>query len=384
MFSSLINFIREQYQSNELIPLHSPVFSDIERSYVNDTIDTTYVSSVGEYVTRFERNISIYTTSPCAVATVTGTAALHTALKLAGVQSGDLVLTQPLTFVATCNSITYCGAEPVFIDVDLATLGLSPSALEEWLDTYAYITDDGKCRSRDENRIISACVPMHTFGHPVDLSGLIEVCDRWHLAVVEDAAESLGSLYKGRHTGTFGQLGVLSFNGNKIITSGGGGMILTNENLGKRAKHITTTAKRSHPYEYFHDEVGYNYRLPNINAALGCAQLERIEEFVAKKRKLASIYEVYFHGSEMQFFTEPEECRSNYWLNTVICSDREHRDILLKSSNAAGVMMRPIWTLMNSLPNFAHCRRGTLKNAEWLEARVVNLPSSVLPEEPIE
>lgn len=384
MFSSLINFIREQYQSNELIPLHSPVFSDIERSYVNDTIDTTYVSSVGEYVTRFERNISIYTTSPCAVATVTGTAALHTALKLAGVQSGDLVLTQPLTFVATCNSITYCGAEPVFIDVDLATLGLSPSALEEWLDTYAYITDDGKCRSRDENRIISACVPMHTFGHPVDLSGLIEVCDRWHLAVVEDAAESLGSLYKGRHTGTFGQLGVLSFNGNKIITSGGGGMILTNENLGKRAKHITTTAKRSHPYEYFHDEVGYNYRLPNINAALGCAQLERIEEFVAKKRKLASIYEVYFHGSEMQFFTEPEECRSNYWLNAVICSDREHRDILLKSSNAAGVMMRPIWTLMNSLPNFAHCRRGTLKNAEWLEARVVNLPSSVLPEEPIE
>ena len=384
MFSSLINFVREQYQSNELIPLHSPVFSDIERSYVNDTIDTTYVSSVGEYVTRFERNISIYTTSPCAVATVTGTAALHIALKLAGVQSGDIVLTQPLTFVATCNSITYCGAEPVFIDVDLATLGLSPSALEEWLDTYAYITDDGKCRSRDENRIISACVPMHTFGHPVDLGGLIEVCDRWRLAVVEDAAESLGSLYKGRHTGTFGQLGVISFNGNKIITSGGGGMILTNEKLGQRAKHITTTAKCPHPYEYFHDEVGYNYRLPNINAALGCAQLERIEEFVAKKRKLASIYEGYFHGSDLQFFTEPKECRSNYWLNAVICSDREHRDILLKSSNAAGVMMRPIWTLMNSLPYFAHCRRGTLKNAEWLQARVVNLPSSVLPEEPIE
>ena len=384
MFSSLINFVREQYQSNELIPLHSPVFSDIERSYVNDTIDTTYVSSVGEYVTRFERNISIYTTSPCAVATVTGTAALHIALKLAGVQSGDLVLTQPLTFVATCNSITYCGAEPVFIDVDLATLGLSPSALEEWLDTYAYITDDGKCRSRDENRIISACVPMHTFGHPVDLGGLIEVCERWHLAVVEDAAESLGSLYKGRHTGTFGQLGVLSFNGNKIITSGGGGMILTNEKLGQRAKHITTTAKCPHPYEYFHDEVGYNYRLPNINAALGCAQLERIEEFVAKKRKLASIYEGYFHGSDLQFFTEPKECRSNYWLNAVICCDREHRDILLKSSNAAGVMMRPIWTLMNSLPYFANCRRGTLKNAEWLQARVVNLPSSVLPEEAIE
>ena len=384
MFSSLINFVREQYQSNELIPLHSPVFSDIERSYVNDTIDTTYVSSVGEYVTRFERNISIYTTSPCAVATVTGTAALHIALKLAGVRSGDLVLTQPLTFVATCNSITYCGAEPVFIDVDFATLGLSPSALEEWLDTYAYITDDGQCRSRDENRIISACVPMHTFGHPVDLDGLIEVCDRWHLAVVEDAAESLGSLYKGRHTGTFGQLGVISFNGNKIITSGGGGMILTNEKLGQRAKHITTTAKCPHPYEYFHDEVGYNYRLPNINAALGCAQLERIEEFVAKKRKLASIYEGYFHGSDLQFFTEPKECRSNYWLNAVICSDREHRDILLKTSNAAGVMMRPIWTLMNSLPYLAHCRRGTLKNAEWLQARVVNLPSSVLPEEPIE
>lgn len=379
MFKALIDFVREQYRSNDFIPLHAPVFSGRERQYVVDTIDSTFVSSVGAYVDCFERDVAAYTTSPCAVATMNGTAALHIALKLAGVEPGDLVITQPLTFVATCNAIAYCGAEPVFVDVDRDTLGLSPQALEEWLQIHAHVGDDGVCRTRAEGRAIRACLPMHTFGHPANLAGLVEVTYHWQLALVEDAAESLGSLYKGRHTGTFGMLGTLSFNGNKIITTGGGGMILADEILGARAKHITTTAKRPHPYEYFHDEVGYNYRLPNINAALGCAQLEQLETFVANKRELASRYAAYFSDSDIQFVTEPTGCRSNYWLNAVVCDTLEQRDALLKSTNDSGVMTRPIWALMNRLPGYARCLQGPLTNAEWLEARVVNLPSSVLP-----
>ena len=378
MFTDLIDFIREQYRSNDCIPLHAPVFSGHERRYVVDTIDSTFVSSVGAYVDRFERDMAAYTDVPRAVATMNGTAALHIALRLAGVEPGDLVVTQPLTFVATCNAIAYCNADPIFIDVDRETLGLSPCALDEWLHDHAHMGDDGICRTRSDGRVIRACVPMHTFGHPADLDGLIKVCALWQLALVEDAAESLGSLYKGRHTGTFGLLGTLSFNGNKIITTGGGGMILTDGILGARAEHITTTAKRAHPYEYFHDEVGYNYRLPNINAALGCAQLEQLEAFVANKRELASRYARHFSGSDMQFITEPTGCRSNYWLNAVVCDSREQRDDLLKSTNNAGVMTRPIWTLLNRLPSYSRCLQGPLPNAEWLEARVVNLPSSVL------
>jgi aminotransferase in exopolysaccharide biosynthesis len=379
MFDTLIGFIREQYRTAEFIPLHAPVFNGQERSYVTETIDSTFVSSVGAYVDRFEREMAAYTGSARAVATVNGTAALHVALLLAGVVPNDLVITQPLTFVATCNAIAYCGAEPVFIDVERHTLGLSPLALEAWLVENAQICDDGVCRTRDDGRVVRACVPMHTFGHPADLDGLLDVCSRWHLALVEDAAESLGSLYKGRHTGTFGALGILSFNGNKIITTGGGGMILANEEIGKRAKHVTTTAKQPHPYEYVHDEVGYNYRLPNINAALGCAQLEQIEIFIASKRALAGQYAAFFRDSDLQFVTEPAGCRSNYWLNAVICSSAEQRDALLKATNDRQVMTRPIWALMNRLPMYAQFRKGDLANAEWLEARVVNLPSSVLP-----
>jgi aminotransferase in exopolysaccharide biosynthesis len=379
MFDSLIHFIREQYRTEEFIPLHAPVFNGQERNYVTETIDSTFVSSVGAYVDRFERDTSAYTGSVRAVATVNGTAALHAALRLAGVVPHDLVITQPLTFVATCNAIAYCGAEAVFIDVDRHTLGLSPAALEAWLVENAQICDDGVCRTRDDRRAVRACVPMHTFGHPADLDGLLDVCSRWHLALVEDAAESLGSFYKGRHTGTFGLLGILSFNGNKIITTGGGGMILANEELGKRAKHLTTTAKQPHPYEYVHDEVGYNYRLPNINAALGCAQLEQIEAFIASKRALADRYAAFFRNSDLHFFTEPADCRSNYWLNAVICDSAEQRDALLKATNDRQVMTRPIWALMNRLPMYAHVRKGNLVNAEWLEARVVNLPSSVVP-----
>lgn len=380
MFDSLIRFVREQYQSNEFIPLHAPVFTGNEREYVVETIESTFVSSIGAYVDSFENEMAAYTNSPRAVATVNGTAALHIALLLAGVKQGDLVITQPLTFVATCNAIAYCGAESVFVDVDRATMGLSPAALADWLEANALLHDDGTCRTRDDGRVIRACLPMHTFGHPADLDGLMALCQRWHLALVEDAAESLGSLYKGRHTGTFGLLGTLSFNGNKIITTGGGGMILANDELGRRAKHMTTTAKQAHPYEYVHDEIGYNYRLPNLNAALGCAQLEQLESFIASKRALAARYADTLKNSDLRFVTEPTDCRSNYWLNAVLCDNREHRDALLKETNVQGVMTRPIWALMNRLPMYSHCRHGELDNAEWLEARVVNLPSSVRTE----
>lgn len=377
MYQQLIEFVRDHYQTTAFIPLHAPIFNGQERNYVLETIDSTFVSSVGAFVDRFEQEVADYTSSPKAVATVNGTAALHIALKLASVENGDLVLTQPLTFVATCNAIAYCGAEPVFVDVDRHTLGLSPQAMQAWLEEYAVIDDQSSCRHRDSQRIIRACLPMHTFGHPADIEGIIQVCEKWHIALVEDAAESLGSLYKGKHTGTFGLLGTLSFNGNKIITTGGGGMILTNEALGQRAKHITTTAKQPHPYEFVHDELGYNYRLPNLNAALGCAQLEQLEAFVAEKRALAQAYADLLAHSSLQFVVEPEHCRSNYWLNAVICENQQQRDELLKATNEAGVMSRPIWQLMNQLPMYCHALKGDIPNAEWLAQRVVNLPSSI-------
>lgn len=381
MFDSLISFIQEQYRTRDFIPLHAPVFRGRERELVADTIDSTFVSSVGAYVDRFEAGVATFTSSPRAVAVVNGTAALHIALKLVDVSPGDLVVTQPLTFVATCNAIAYCGAEPLFVDVDRHTLGLSPVSLEAWLSEHALIDDHGDCRTLVGHRRIRACLPMHTFGHPVEIDELVAVCDRWNIIMVEDAAESLGSYYKGQHTGNFGKVGVLSFNGNKIMTTGGGGMILTDEVLGKRAKHLTTTAKVAHPYEFVHDEVGYNYRLPNLNAALGCAQLEQLSAFIASKRVLAARYIEFFKGSNLQPVVEPNDCRSNYWLNAVICQDSVQRDELIRTTNGAGVMTRPIWALMTSLSLFTNAPRGPLDNAEWLADRVVNLPSSVLPTE---
>jgi aminotransferase in exopolysaccharide biosynthesis len=377
MFDSLIRFIRDQYGTNEFIPLHVPLFRGRERELVLDTIDSTFVSSVGTYVDRFEKDMAAFTASPRAVAVVNGTAALHIALKLAGVVPGDLVISQALTFVATCNAISYCSAEPVFIDVDRRTLGLSPVALETWLTENARIDADGLCRTKLDAKVIRACVPMHTFGHPADLDGLVDVCRRWHILLVEDAAESLGSYYKGQHTGTFGLIGTLSFNGNKVITTGGGGMVLADEVIGTRAKYLTTTAKRPHPYEYVHDEVGYNYRLPNLNAALGCAQLEQLEGFIAAKRVLATHYIEFLPQVGLMPIVEPDDCRSNYWLNGVICEDAAQREALIGATNVAGVMTRPIWRLMHTLPAYSQARRGSLVESEWLEARVVNLPSSV-------
>lgn len=378
MSEQLISFIRDYFRSDEFIPLHAPVFTGNEKAYVADTIDSTFVSSVGAYVDRFEQDMVSYTGAPKAVATVNGTAALHVALRLAGVGPGDLVITQPLTFVATCNAVAYCGAEPVFVDVDRHTLGMSPSALDTWLSDNARLDTDGVCRANSDNKAIRACVPMHTFGHPADLDGLLAVTNRWNIMLVEDAAESLGSFYKDRHTGTFGALGILSFNGNKIMTTGGGGMVLAGVDLGARAKHLTTTAKQPHPYEYVHDEIAYNYRMPNLNAALGCAQLEQLEMFISAKRQLAHHYAELLANGEYEFVSEPENCRSNYWLNAVVCDSKQQRDALLKSTNDKGVMTRPIWALMNHLKMFEQCRRGELPNAEWLEERVVNLPSSVI------
>ncbi|MGF2733402.1 LegC family aminotransferase [Marinobacter sp. DUT-1] len=378
MSDQLIRFVRDYFGTNEFVPLHAPVFPGREKEYVADTIESTFVSSVGAYVDRFEQDMASYTGAPKAVATVNGTAALHIALKLAGVEAGDLVITQPLTFVATCNAIAYCNAEPVFIDVDRETLGLSAKALEAWLEEHAQLDSEGVCRTRADNKVVRACVPMHTFGHPADLDGLVLIARRWNLALVEDAAESLGSIYKGKHTGTFGVLGTLSFNGNKIMTTGGGGMILSGEALAARAKHLTTTAKKPHSFEYIHDELGYNYRLPNLNAAVGCAQLEQLENFIGAKRELAVAYQAFFSGTNLDFVKEPAGCRSNYWLNAVICEDKAHRNELLEITNQQGVMTRPIWALMNHLTMYQSCRRGDLSNAEWLEARVINLPSSVV------
>lgn len=377
MFNPLIDFVRDYYGTQDFIPLHAPVFTGNERQYVLDAIDSTFVSSVGAYVDRFEREMAVYTNSPSAVVTVNGTSALHMALILAGVCDEDYVLTQALTFVATCNAIAYCHAEPIFLDVDKASLSLSPEAVETWLNDHAFIDDAELCRHRVNHRIIRACVPMHTFGHPADLDGLVDVCERWKLQLVEDAAESLGSFYKGRHTGTFGQMGILSFNGNKIMTTGGGGMILCDIETAIRGKHLTTTAKQPHAYAFIHHEVGFNYRMPNINAAMGCAQLEQLEAFVENKRLLAGHYEQFFKDSFMQFITEPEHCRSNYWLNGVMCEDLRQRDALLDASNQAGVMTRPLWEPMNQLPMFNKAPIGDLTNTKWLVDRVVNLPSSV-------
>ncbi|TCK62348.1 LegC family aminotransferase [Seleniivibrio woodruffii] len=374
-FAEITNFIKNLF-GDSFVPLHEPRFSGNEKKYLNDCIDSTFVSSVGKYVDRLEKDFAEYTGSGYSVAAVNGTCALHTALKVVGVNSGDEVLTQPLTFIATANAISYCGASPVFIDVDLDTLGMSPESLSDFLNANCSLVG-GKCVNSATGKVIKACVPMHTFGHPCRIDKICEICAEWHIPVIEDAAESLGSTYKGRHTGTFGILGVFSFNGNKIITSGGGGVIVTDDELlARRAKHITTTAKQPHKWEYVHDEVGFNYRMPNLNAALLCAQLEQVDGFLKNKRELADIYRRFFETSNIEFFKEPDCANSNYWLNAVILSGLKERDNFLEYSNSNGVMTRPIWRLMNKLSMFSDCFSADLKNSEYLEERVVNIPSS--------
>ncbi len=375
--NKIIDFIKQTFNTNDFIPLHEPRFIGNEKKYLNDCIDSTFVSSVGKYVDTFEKEFAKTVGSKFAIATVNGTAALHISLLLADVKKDDEVITQPLTFIATCNAISYIGAKPVFIDVDLDTMGMSPDSLRDFLEKNCKIHQN-RCINKTTGNTVKACVPMHTFGHPCKIEEIKEICDNWNITLVEDSAESLGSYYKNKHTGTFGKIGAFSFNGNKIITSGGGGVIVTDdETLAKRAKHLTTTAKVPHPYEYVHDEIGYNYRLPNINAALLVAQLENLDKFLESKRELSNIYEEFFNDRDIKFIKEPENSRSNYWLQAVLLDNEEQRNRFLEFTNNNGVMTRPIWRLMNELEIFKDCQSANLKNAKHLEERIVNIPSSV-------
>lgn len=374
---SVISFIRDQYKTENFIPLHIPRFGGNEKKYLLETIDTTFVSSVGAFVDRFETMIQTISQTQKAVAVVNGTAGIQVGLRLVGVQSGDEVLTQALTFVATANAIAYLNASPVFLDVDLDTMGLSPKAVADFLEEFGDLRENG-CYNKKTGKKISACMPMHTFGFPVHLDELIAVCDAWKIPVVEDAAESLGSEYKGKPTGGFGKVGAFSFNGNKIVTSGGGGVIVSNDlSLGEKGKYLTTTAKIPHPYEYVHDEMGYNFRMPNLNAALACAQLEQLDGFLDNKRKLAKEYQSFFDTNGIKFRTETPDTKANYWLMCVELENKAERDLFLETTNASGVMTRPIWQLMYRLPMYAHCQRDENINAEFLEERIVNIPSSV-------
>ena len=378
MFDNFVDFVRDIYGKDEVIPLHKPLFIGNEKQYLNECIDSTYVSSVGKFVDQFEEKIANYVGVKHAVATSNGTSALHIALIISGVNPSDEVITQPLTFVATCNAINYCGATPVFVDVDMDTMGLSPKSLRDFLLKNTTVKNK-KCINNITGKVIKACLPMHTFGHPCKIEEIKDICEKFHINLVEDAAESLGSFYKGKHTGKFGLIAVLSFNGNKIITAGGGGCIITdNKELAIRARHLTTTAKVPHKWEYSHDMIGYNYRMPNINAALLIAQLENLEVFLRSKRGIAMEYKHFFKDKPHDFFEEPVNCKSNYWLNSIKLRDKKERDFFLHETNSKGITTRPIWTLMNKLNIFEESQCGELPNAEWLEQRVVNLPSSAL------
>lgn len=378
-YDQIITFVRELYrQPVGIIPLHAPVFCGREKEYLADCIDSTYVSSIGGYVTRFEKMMCDITGARHAVAVVNGTSALHLALRTAGVRAGDEVITQPLSFVATANGIAYCGARPLFLDIDRETLGLSPDAVASFLDANTEMRQ-GRCYNTITGNKISACVPMHTFGHPCRVDRIVETCRQYGITVIEDAAESLGSLYRGRHTGTFGRAGIFSLNGNKIVTSGGGGVIITDdENFAQTARFLSTTAKTDTVY-FEHSEIGYNYRLPNVNAALGCAQLEQLDAFLQAKRGLAQEYESFFKSMEIRFVAEPGKTRSNYWLNSIILPDRKQRDLFLEEATRRKIQARPAWKLLNTLPMYRDCTTDHLATAGRLAPRIVNLPSSVRP-----
>jgi len=407
-YKEIVSFIRDLYQKpTGFIPLHAPIFNGNEKKYLEECIDSTFVSSVGKFVDAFEIKMAEYTGAKKAVVCVNGTNALHLALMMAGVERETEVITQPLTFIATANAISYCGAHPIFLDVDMDTLGLSTTALKNWLAQNVDLVkiDDVSKPSKpsqqpkplyspinkNTKRAISACVPMHTFGHPARIDEIVTICNEYNIPVVEDAAESLGSFYKGQHTGTFGKIGVLSFNGNKILTTGGGGMLLfQDEELAKKAKHLTTQAKVSHAWEFVHDEIGYNYRMPNINAALGLSQLEQLPQFLESKRNIAQAYNNFFttlnrskppqpsQQTNIAHITEPSNASSNYWLNCLLLPNRHQRDEFLKYTNENGIMTRPVWELMNRLPMFNDAQCGDFSNAEWIAERLVNIPSSVI------
>lgn len=386
IFREFCNFVYSIYPKQNPVSLHPPVFLGREKEYLNDCMDSTFVSYVGKYVTKFEEITAEYTGAKYAVAIVNGTAALQIALEVAGVKYGDEVITQPLTFVATANAIAHCGAKPVFVDVDLDTMGMSPEKLAYWLQSNTKFCEPSKNSQHSEISVcinkatcnkLSAIVPMHTFGHPCKIDEIIEVANNYRIPVIEDTAESLGSYYKGKHSGTFGLASILSYNANKIITTGGGGMIITNdEAFANKAKHLTTTGKVPHKWEYIHDTVAYNYRLTNVGAALGVAQMEYLSQILENKRETAKLYHDFFKETSIRFFTEPQNAKSNYWLNVVLLKDRKERDEFLDYTNENNVMTRPIWRLMNKLEMYKNCQTGNLDNSLVLEDRVVNIPSS--------
>ncbi len=377
---AIIAFIRKTFRTdNEFIPLHAPVFHGNEKAYLNETIDSTFVSSVGPFVNKFEADLATATGARYCVAITNGTTALHLAMIVAGVKPGDEVLTQSLTFVATANAISHIGARPVFIDVDKDTMSMSPAALSSFLQQHVKI-ENGRCINKVTGNPVTACIPMHSFGFPGRIDEIAEICREFRIPLVEDAAESLGSYYKGIHTGNFGLMGVFSFNGNKIVTCGGGGAIITNdEAIAQKAKHLSTTAKVPHAWEFVHDEVAFNYRMPNLNAALACAQLEQLDTFLASKRKLAGQYRDYFLGSKVEFVYGIRDSLPNYWLNTILFPNPEDKEAFLQDSNAAKVMTRPAWQLMHKLRMYENCYcPAELINSEWLSNRLVNIPSSVI------
>ncbi|GAB1444193.1 LegC family aminotransferase [Ignavibacteriales bacterium] len=375
MFDEIVEFIKSLYPGQNPVPLHAPVFLGNEKKYLADCIDSTFVSYVGKYVTQFEEMTAQYAGAKYAIAMVNGTTALQIALQVAGVKPGDEVITQPLTFVATANAISHCGAIPVFVDVDIDTMGLSPQNLKDFLLKNYVIKSDGTYNRLTEKRL-AAIVPMHTFGFPCRIDNIVEIADSFNVPIVEDSAESLGSYYKGRHTGTFGIAGILSYNGNKTITTGGGGMIITDsEEFARKAKHLSTTAKVPHTYEFVHDMVGYNYRLPNVNAAIGVAQMEKIEDYLANKRNTSNIYREYFGSRNIDFTSEMNETKANYWLNVIRLKDFNERNAFLDFAKTNGVMTRPIWRIMNKLEMYKNPQAGNLDNSKWLEERVVNIPS---------
>lgn len=378
MYENVIDFIKNLYGKERFIPLHEPKFFGNEKKYLNDCIDSTFVSSVGKFVDQFEQQICEFTGSNFAIATMNGTAALHMSLILADVCEDDEVLTQALTFVATANAISYTGAQPVFLDSAIDNLGLCPNDLEAFLNENAELRKDGFSYNKTTGKRIKACVPMHTFGHPVQMDQIVEICNKYNIFLIEDAAESIGSYYKGKHTGTIASIGVMSFNGNKTITSGGGGVLLIkDEALAKRAKYLTTTAKVPHKWDFFHDEIGYNYRLPNLNAALACAQLEMISKFLKNKKETASMYREFFSDLDIKFIDSPEDSVSSFWLNAIQFKNQKERDEFLEITNSNNIMTRPLWKLMSSLPAFVNCQKTQLVNAKKYEETIVNIPSSV-------
>lgn len=376
---TILDFIRHTFNTpTGSIPLHAPLFMGNEKKYLEECIDTTMVSSVGKFVNLFEERVAEYTGARRAVVCDNGTNALYLSLVLAGLSSSDEALTQPLTFIATANAIAYCGASPVFLDVDRDTMGMSPEALGKFLADETRMVN-GECYNRNTGKRIKVCVPMHTFGHPCRIDKIASLCKEYGIILIEDAAESIGSYYKGKHTGIFGSIGMISFNGNKTITTGGGGVMLFNdEEIAERAKYISTQAKVPHPWNFIHDQIGFNYRMPNVNAAIGVAQMENLEIYLKKKRALASKYREFFKNTSVRFFNQPEYCLSNFWLNALIFNSRNDRDLFLKQSNEQGIATRPLWTLMNKLPMYASCERDSLENCLWLEDRVVAIPSSVI------